>query len=440
MPLTPRKFKADVRQLKEGVEQVRLANQTFEFYMCNEWVFDNANTMKLEDFLHRSRDETDSRTFNVNVKHINWNHLAMNHAYGVKHFVLKEEAALPSIGYNDSLVRISSFTIADMVPWSQKCLWNMQVRKVKDMQQMVLETDSVKEAIGAIVADKLAYYKNTLQLDVDENKIYQEVKNDARKSLNVIMANYQPNALRVMCQAHVYLFKRIYEKIVVNEAQLDRIRKLQLARKGPIIFCPTHRSYVDFLILSVVLLFYKIDVPHICAGEDLMHITGVSAFLRMCGAFFMRRTFRGDPMYKAIFTEYVTQLVKDATVMEFFVEGTRSRTNKMLSPKFGILKIMCDAFFDRKVEEITFVPVNINYTRTLEDLSFPGELTGAPKVKENLGRIVGAIETLSINYGSLYLDFHDPIHLTEDLSAVVKKREGPFDPFKKKEDRLFYIN
>ena len=254
------------------------------------------------------------------------------------------------------------------------------------------------------------------------------------------MANYQPNALRVMCQAHVYLFKRIYDKIVVNEIQLDRIRKMQIARKGPIVFCPTHRSYVDFLILSVVLLFYKIDVPHICAGEDLMHITGVSAFLRMCGAFFMRRTFRGDPMYKAIFTEYVTQLVKDRTVMEFFVEGTRSRTNKMLSPKFGVLKIMADAFFDRKVEELTFVPVNINYTRTLEDGSFPGELTGTPKVKENLGRLVGAIDTLSINYGSLYLDFHDPINVTEDLPAVAATRPEGFDPYSKRADRLFYIN
>ena len=86
----------------------------------------------------------------------------MNHAYGVKHYVLKEEAAIPSIGYNDSLVRIGKFTLADLVPWSKTVHWNMQVRNIKDMQQIILETDSVKESIGAIVADKLAYYKNTL--------------------------------------------------------------------------------------------------------------------------------------------------------------------------------------------------------------------------------------------------------------------------------------
>ena len=92
------------------------------------------------------------------------------------------------------------------------------------MQDLILETNSVKEAIGEIVAGKLSYYKNTLQLDVDENKIYQEVKSEARNSLRIIMANYKPNALKVMCHAHVQLFKRIYKKIVVNEVQLEKIR------------------------------------------------------------------------------------------------------------------------------------------------------------------------------------------------------------------------
>lgn len=143
-----------------------------------------------------------------------------------------------------------------------------------------------------------------------------------------------------------------------------------------------------------------------------MHIKGVSPFLRMCGAFFMRRTFKGDPLYKAIFTEYVTQLVKDRHVMEFFVEGTRSRSNKFLTPKFGILSILNNAYFDKKVDEISFVPVNINYTRTLEDGSFPNELLGNPKMKESLTRILNAVDTLSMSFGALYIDFGDPIHIT----------------------------
>ena len=171
-----------------------------------------------------------------------------------------------------------------------------------------------------------------------------------------------------------------------------------------------------------------------------MNIKGVSPFLRMCGAFFMRRTFRGAPLYKAIFTEYVKQLTKDKIVMEFFVEGTRSRSNKMLSPKFGILQIMSNTFFDKQVDEISFVPVNINYTRTLEDSSFPGELTGMPKVKENLGRILSAAETLNMNFGALHLDFHDPIHISEELKNVVATQDSSFDPFKNRKDRMFFNN
>ena len=126
--------------------------------------------------------------------------------------------------------------------------------------------------------------------------------------------------------------------------------------------------------------------------------------------------------------------------MEFFVEGTRSRTNKMLSPKFGILQIMTNVFFDGKVEELSFIPVNINYTRTLEDGSFPGELTGNSKVKENLGRVIGALDTLSYNYGSMYVDFHDPINISEDLRAVTSKQPQGFDPYSNRKDRLFYNN
>ena len=133
------------------------------------------------------------------------------------------------------------------------------------------------------------------------------------------------------------IFTTVYDKIVVNEEALKRVRQLCAQRKGPVIFVPTHRSYVDFLLVSCVLYYYNMEVPHICAGEDLMQITGISHILRMSGAFFMRRTFRGDPLYKALFTSYVEQLVSDKVIMEFFIEGTRSRTNKMLTPKFGIL-------------------------------------------------------------------------------------------------------
>ena len=127
----------------------------------------------------------------------------------------------------------------------------------------------------------------------------------------------------------------------------------------------------------------------------------------------MRRTFKGDDLYKTIFKEYVTRLAIDSINMEFFIEGTRSRTNKILTPKYGFLSILTQAFFKKKVEDLTFVPVTINYTRTLEGETFPNELTGSDKVKESLGRLIKAMEIFSMNLGTIYLDFCEPINFTE---------------------------
>jgi glycerol-3-phosphate O-acyltransferase len=82
-------------------------------------------------------------------------------------------------------------------------------------------------------------------------------------------------------------------------------------RTGPIIFVPTHRSYVDFLIVSVLMFFYGMEVPYICSGEDFLELSFIADVLRASGAFFMRRTFRGDNLYKAIFYQYVRMLNKD---------------------------------------------------------------------------------------------------------------------------------
>jgi glycerol-3-phosphate O-acyltransferase len=112
-----------------------------------------------------------------------------------------------------------------------------------------------------------------------------------------------------MAQIMKKTFVNVYEKIIVNEKSLTKIREMAETRKGPIIFCPTHRSYIDFLLLSQVLFYYKMEVPHICAGEDFLSLVFVASMLRSSGAFFMRRTFKGDDLYKNIFKEYVTLLV-----------------------------------------------------------------------------------------------------------------------------------
>ena len=120
--------------------------------------------------------------------------------------------------------------------------------------------------------------------------------------------------------------------------------------------------------------------------------------------------------------------------MEFFIEGTRSRSNKILAPKYGFMSVCSRVYFEKEVEDITFVPVTINYTKTLESESFLGELRGAAKTKESLGRIFKAFEVLSMNLGTMYVDISNPTSLAEYTARKMKEKGNGFDPFKNKDD------
>lgn len=148
------------------------------------------------------------------------------------------------------------------------------------------------------------------------------------------------------------IWRKIYDNVVINSDQIERLKDMINKGKGNVILCPTHWSYIDFLIVSYVLFHFKMEVPYICAGEDFLNVAVVHHILRQSGAFFMKRTFWDDPLYKAIFNTYVQKLLEDGNSFEFFVEGTWSRTGKMLKPKFGLLNVLLDSFYDWTVDNL----------------------------------------------------------------------------------------
>lgn len=277
--------------------------EKFKFFTLNEWVFDSASIHKFNNFI--PAQEKDS--FEINLQKIDWPKYSMNLGYGIKNYVLREEASLPSIGYSDVVQTMKDLGVREFLPWHKQGIIS-NVRAAGELRKIILNRPSVKEAMAQMVKERLEYNRGTLHIEVPEDKVYREIEATAIKSLNTIASNYNHRALQWMAQAMKLIFTTVYKQIVVNEEALKRVRKICAQRTGPVIFCPTHRSYVDFLLVSAVMYYYNMEVPHICAGEDLMMISGVSHLLRMSGAFFMRRTFRGDPLYKAIFTSYVELL------------------------------------------------------------------------------------------------------------------------------------
>eukprot|EP01062_Namystynia_karyoxenos_P032302 TRINITY_DN2381_c1_g2_i2.p1 TRINITY_DN2381_c1_g2~~TRINITY_DN2381_c1_g2_i2.p1 ORF type:complete len:1297 (+),score=460.95 TRINITY_DN2381_c1_g2_i2:81-3971(+) len=231
-------------------------------------------------------------------------------------------------------------------------------------------------------------------------------------------------ALRVLGYALRKVMKTLYTHIHTNPDGYELMRRAVYGigsnRSGrrAVVLIPTHRSYMDFLLASYVMFMWGLPVPHICSGEDFLRLAGVHHLLRGSGAFFMRRSFKGDRLYSALFKEYVRALVDDGRCIEFFIEGTRSRSGKTITPKLGILKFIYDAFFDSLQEgtglaDVVIVPVSMSYDKILEGSIYLRELHGHKKPPETLGNLLSSVTVLLNRFGTLNVTIGQPISLAE---------------------------
>ena len=156
--------------------------------------------------------------------------------------------------------------------------------------------------------------------------------------------------------------------------------------------------------------------PHIAAGENL-DFWPIGFVFRRSGAFFIRRSIRGDKLYSAVLNAYVRRVVKDGNAIEFFIEGGRSRTGKLLPPRMGMLGMCTEPVFEGSISDISFIPVSIGYEKLIEAGSYRRELDGEKKKKEDMGALLSSTEILRSKYGRVYVDFAEPISLRVFLAA-----------------------
>jgi glycerone phosphate O-acyltransferase len=191
-----------------------------------------------------------------------------------------------------------------------------------------------------------------------------------------------------------------------------------------IVYLPTHRSYMDFIILTYLCFEYNIPLPCIAAAEDFLGLGLIANLLRHCGAFFIRRSFRSDLLYWTIFNEYVkTHLIHGDYPLEFFIEGARSRTLKsLLPPRQGMLKSCLECYFNRQIDNLILIPISINYEKVLEDNLHANELLGIPKPKESKSSLLKATQILKKSFGSMIVKFSQPIHI-HDAYELFKNQQ-----------------
>lgn len=241
---------------------------------------------------------------------------------------------------------------------------------------------------------------------VPAGKKRQRPESRARSLIKEIRADLSMRAIVLYSTILKWVFSRLYDGIEIDEEGMDRVR--QALKRGPVVLVPCHRSHIDYLLLSHLFYRHGLVPPHIAAGKNLS-FWPMGFIFRKGGAFFLRRAFRGDKLYGAVFRAYVMKLLREGHPIEFFIEGGRSRTGKMLFPKTGLLSIVADAVLDGRVRDVQIVPIHIGYQKIIEAGSYNKEVMGGQKQKENLKGLLAVPRVFRAKYGRVHLDFAEPI-------------------------------
>ncbi|KAL6719200.1 hypothetical protein ACLMJK_003437 [Lecanora helva] len=206
------------------------------------------------------------------------------------------------------------------------------------------------------------------------------------------------------------LTRAYHQGIHVSSEEVLRLRSVaeQAAlKKHSIIFLPCHRSHVDYVSLQLICYRLAIALPTVVAGDNL-NFPGVGTFLQHAGAMWIRRSFGDDALYTTLVQSYIDTLLQNGFNFECFIEGGRSRTGKLLSPKFGILSFLLDSVISGRVDDAIICPVSTQYDKVVETESYISELLGQPKPKENLQDFLSASSVLSLKLGRVDVRFHEP--------------------------------
>jgi glycerol-3-phosphate O-acyltransferase len=282
-------------------------------------------------------------------------------------------------------------------------------RRVRGMRYKVPRF--VDESILARPAFRggVARLARELSRDVDD------VEREARACLHEIAATHSPHVIDLTAQLCRLMYRRGYgDKLDYDREELERI--YALAQRHPVVFLPSHKSNLDHLVLLHV-LHENGHPPNHTAGGINMNFFPVGPLMRRSGVFFIRRTFKDQDVYKFVLGLYIDYLVEKRFPLEWYIEGGRSRSGKLLPPRFGLLAHVVDAYRRAKADDVCLIPVSIAYDQIQDVGSYVSEQQGGEKERESFGWFLKVYRSLQRRYGGIHLRFGEPLSLRETFGA-----------------------
>lgn len=253
-----------------------------------------------------------------------------------------------------------------------------------------------------------------------QNRPLEAIHKEAKKTLHHIASDTSDRMINFLRILFDFVFGRTVEGIDVHKEDMDRIRELN--KEGPVVLLPCHRSHVDSLVLAYSFEIARLNNPRFAAGENLSKWP-MGMFLRHAGAFFIRRSFKGEVIFPLVFEAYIRHILRERNIVAFFMEGGRSRTGKLLHPKIGMMGMIVDAWRQGFVENLPLVPVTVDYGKVFEGEAYLREKDGGEKKAENFGAVLRGSKVLKRKHGVIRLRFGEPVMLTEFVEAQGLSRE-----------------
>ena len=421
-------------KLNKIMVRTKTISALFKHFATTEFIYETKSVDEMISFC----TPEEHKDFLLDIAEVDWKKYFQYFAWGLHYHILGEKVPHPT---NDSdsmdlLASLKNKTYFHDMKWALSHGMEFKTRSKKEMKAFIMSSPNLRLLIKDLA-------QNRKNKTISEEKYTQQLLWKASQISRNLISSYSMPVIKLTAYITNILLRNMYEKIVVDEKALARLMQLELDSKGPIVLLPSHRSFVDFVLLSYIMFSYKMKVPHVGAYDEFLRMAFFPRLMRACGAFFMRKPVADkteEEIYNVILTEYLQKLMLEDSWLQIFLEGSRSRYGKSLSPNSNLLSIVTDLYFDKKVRDVQLVPVTLNYDRVVEGDTFPLELLGEEKLKLKLTKLLISYKQLSKNFGKVYVRFADPVSLKEYSNKVSIPNQVALKPFESKDDRRQLVN
>ena len=307
-----------------------------------------------------------------------------------------------------------------LVEWTTRRAW-----RALDIAERALRGDRYKvpRFLHEEITSRPAFRRESVALGARRKLPEAVAVARARYYLKEMAAS--PSAFVIDLSANVisWVIRQGYGEMAYDRLQVANINSL--GREWPLAFLPSHRSNLDRLVLQLVKWENDLPPNHTAGGIN-MNFFPVGPWVRRTGVFFIRRSFRNNELYKFVLRTYLDYLVENRFPLEWYMEGGRSRTGKLLPPRYGLLAYVVDSWRRGKSEDVMLVPVSIVYDQIQDLGSYTTEAQGGAKEAESMGWALRYVRSLRRRYGNIHLRFGEPISVAKAMAGA-EIEEGSTD-------------